>query len=155
MLLFTQPPHPTQTNSKHTTQTLHKHYTNILNSIPPPTRITQYKKHIHTHLTRHALDNLPNNKILDTPPPTISSTETQLLRSERAHLTRPRCGHHPSLNTYKHFIDNTHTHLCPLCQVSPHTVTHLIDDCSNFTALRQEYNINSILQLWSDPVHVV
>ena len=132
----------------------HKHYTNILNTIPPPPKITQYKKHIHTHLTRQALNNLPNNRILNTPTPTISSTETQLSRSERVHLTRLRCGHHPSLNTYKHRI-NTHTDLCPLCQVSPHTVTHLLEVCPNLTALRQYHNINNVLQLWSDPVSVV
>ena len=135
--------------------TPHRHYTNILNSLPPPTDITQYKKHIHTHLTRQALNNLPNNKILNTPPPIISSAETQLSRSERAHLTRLCCGHHQSLNTYKHRLDNTHTDLCPLCQISPHTVTHLIEDCPNLAAHRQQHNIQNVLQLWSDPVSVV
>lgn len=135
--------------------TPHRHYTNILNSIPPPTNITQNKKHIHTHLTRQALNNLPNNKILGTPSPNISSTETQLSRLERVHLTRLRCGHHQSLNTYKHRIDNTQTDICPLCQVSPHTITHLLVDCPNLAALRQQHNIHTTTQLWSDPVSVV
>ena len=135
--------------------TPHRHYTRILNTIPQPTNNTQYKKHIHTYLTKQALDNLANNKILNTPPPTISSTETQLSRSERVHLSRLRCGHHPSLYTYKHRIDNTHTDLCPHCQVDPHTVTHLMEDCPNLADLRHQNNIHSTLQLWSDPVSVV
>ena len=99
--------------------------------------------------------NLPNNKILDTLPPIISSTETQLLESERVHLSRLRWGHHPSQNTYKQRIDNTHTNLCPLCQVVPHKVTHLIEDCPNLADLRQQNNIQNALQLWSDPISVV
>ena len=135
--------------------TPHRYYTRILNSLPQPTNTTQYKKHIHTHLTRQALNNLPNNKILDTPPPNISSTETQLSRSERVHLSRLRCGHHPNLNSYKHRINNTLTDLCPLCQVNPHTITHLIEECPNLAALRQQHNINHVQQLWSEPVSAV
>lgn len=135
--------------------TPHRHYSNILNTMPQPANISHYKKHIHTQLTRQALNNQPHNKILNTPPPDISSTETQLSRSERVHLTRLRCGHHQSLYTYKHRIDNTHTDLCPLCQVSPHTVTHLIVDCPNLAAIRQQHNITTTQQLWSDPVDVV
>ena len=135
--------------------TPHRHYSSILNSIPQPANIAQYKKHIHTYFTRQVLTNLPHNKILDTPPPDISSTETQLSRSERVHLTRLRCGHHPALNTYKHRLHNAHTDLCPFCQASPHTVMHLIVDCPNLAALRQVHNIDHIQQLWSEPVSVV
>ena len=132
--------------------TPHRYYTDILNTIPQPASVTHYKKHIHTHLTRQALNNLPLNKVLNTPPPDICCTETNLSRSERVHLTRLRCGHHQSLNTYKHRIDNTHTDLCPLCQISSHTVKHLIEDCPNLANLRQQHNISQVQQLWSDPV---
>ena len=52
-------------------------------------------------------------------------------------------------------LNNTHTDLCPLCQVNPHTIMHLIDDCPNLAALRQQHNTYSVQQLWSEPAEVV
>ena len=78
-------------------QTPHRYYTDILQNIPPPHGQTSLKKHIHTHITQNAPELIAENKVLNAPPPNISSTETQLSRQERVHLARFRCGHHPSL----------------------------------------------------------
>ena len=78
---------------------------------------------------------------------TISSTE--------AHFTRLGCSHHPTLNSYKHCLSNTHTDLYPLCQASPRIIKDLTEECPNLAALRQQHNIPQIQQLWSEPVSVV
>ena len=134
--------------------TPHRYYTDILESLPPIADPANSTKHIHTELTRRALAQPTHNTILNDTPPQISNTEKQLPRSDRVTLARLRCGHHPDLNTYKHRIDETHTDICPNCQASPHTVTHLLTECTSLAAPRQQHNIHSILQLWSDPVKV-
>ena len=148
--------HDHQPTPRNIANTPFNHYSSILNTIPPPTNTTRLKTHIHTHLTRRALNSQNNNRILNTRPPAISSTETQLSRSERVHLTRLRCGHHPALNSYTHnIIDNTHTDTCPICQTSPHTITHLMEECHGLVDLRQQHHIHSVQQLWTEPVCVV
>jgi hypothetical protein len=130
------------------------YYLTILNSLPPPTDPANFIKHIHTHLTRNALSNLPINNIIDDTPPDISHTEQQLNRADRVHLSRLRCGHHPSLHSYKHRLDSTHSDLCPQCRTLPHTVKHLLLECPELAAARLRAGITSIAQLWSEPARV-
>ena len=135
-------------------KTPHSYYTNILQTIPPPPGRTSLTKHIHTALTSRQLDQTSNNKVLGHPPPPVSSTESHLERRERVHLARFRCGHHTSLNTYKHRIGLHDTPTCPSCQAAPHTITHILTECTAWQALRQTHNIDTPLQLWTDPLSV-
>ena len=136
---------------RHIKNTPHKHYSNILTSLSPPDNPQNYTKHIHTHLTRRALQSRGPNTLLGHPPPDIDKTETQLSRHHRVHLSRLRCGHHPSLHTYKHRLDATHSDTCPHCQAAPHTTTHIMEDCTAWAVHRQHHNIHNTTQLWSGP----
>ena len=117
--------------------TPHRHYTNILNTIPLPNSLTLYKKHIHTHLARQAINNRNNNRIINLPPPIINTTEEQLSKTIRVHYSL-RCGHHTKLNTYKHRLDNTYSDTCPKCQAGPHTVKHVFEECPSLDDLRRQ-----------------
>jgi hypothetical protein len=126
------------TTPRQIANTPYNYYLTIINSIPPPTDPANFIKRIHTHYI----------------PPDISHTEQQLSRADRVRLSRLRCGHHPSLNSYKHRVDRTQTDLCPQCHSLPHTIRHLLLDSPELAAPRLRAGITSIAQLWSEPVRV-
>ena len=136
----------------------HKHYQEIFNNIPPPPNPrTTMNKHIHTHLTSRAIQNLDQNKILQDTPPEIHSSERSLDRTDRVHLARLRSGHHPALLSYrKRFeLDGITDDTCPNCRIGIHDITHIMEHCTTHTTLRHRHNINGIRDLWENPTEAV
>ena len=140
-----RPPTP-----RHIKRTPSRHYQNILNSIPPLT--DNYKKHIHTHITNRALQHLGPNSILGTRPPPIHPSERLLSRTDRVHLARLRCGHHPALLSYKRRLDDSVADVCPDCNTAQHTIRHIMESCPAHTILRARHNIVRVEDLWENPV---
>jgi hypothetical protein len=125
------------------------YYNTILHSIPPPTSDTYTNKHIHTALADRALTRLGNNHVLGYAPPPIDESEMQLHRTDRVHLATLRCGHHAALKSYQHKLDENTDDTCPLCQVAPHTINHIFEECTALADHRQRHNIRGIEDLWS------
>ena len=128
------------------------YYIGILDSLPPAPKNRSTISHIHTHLTTAALSNKPNNKILQEPPPPLTPIETSLPRRSRTTLSQLRSGKHPSLNTFKHLIDPTHSPNCPSCPNSKHTAEHIILNCPALNSQRTTHNITSLQDLWTAPL---
>ena len=120
-----------------------KYCKELLASLPPRPPRTSLHKHIHTHFTHQAIQSLGINSILQSQPPEIHISERSLPREDRVHLARLRCGHHPALQTYRNRLDATISDTCPDCSLAPHTIQHIIEDCTSHNLIRQQHNIHS------------
>ena len=141
---------PTPRNIKTTPSTLY--HTQILASLPPCPQQTSFQKHIHTQITHRSIQSLKYNTQLQARPPDIHPSESSLPRVDRVHLARLRCGHHPALLSYQKRLDETISDACPGCNTAPHTIKHIIEDCTAHNHLRQQHNIHSLRALWDRPV---
>lgn len=112
------------------------HYASTLNSTPQHTNLTRYKKRTHTHISQH--NNLPQNKMLDTPPPECTS------HGFAAVITN----HTTPTNT----TQTAHTQTSAPSAMSH--VTPLIVDFPSLASLRQ-HTLFQVQWLWLDPVSVV
>ena len=131
------------------------HYQQLLESLTPRQPQTSLKKHIHTQITHRSIQTLkPNNQLL-TRPPDIHPSESTLPREDWVHLARPRCGHHPALLTYQKRLDGALLDACPGCNTAPHTIKHIMEDCTIHDHSRQQHNIHSLRALWESPVRAI
>ena len=132
----TNPQHPLHYMAEHPHMprniktTPSRHYTQILASLPPRPPQTGIKKHIHTQITHSSINKLKNNTLLAARPPDTHPSETSLPREDRVHLARLRCGHHPALLSYQKRWDKSVVDTCPGCNSAPHTIKHIIEDCT-------------------------
>ena len=140
---------PTPRHIKTTPSTLY--HTEILSSLPPRPPQTSFQKHIHTQITHRSIQALKDNTLLHARPPDIHPSESSLPREDRVHLARLRCGHHPALQSYQKRLDDAVGDACPGCNTSPHTIKHIMEDCTQHNQLRQQHNIHSIRALWESP----
>ena len=104
----------------------------------------QKLKIIHTRSVKEALSKYDNNKVLQTRPPEINSSEKNLPRTTRSTLAQLRSGYSSYLNSYKSRIDRSVTDKCPHCDHS-HTSAHLFNCPGNPTDL-------NVTSLWNKPV---
>ena len=130
----------------------HRYLTQILPSLPPRPADTSFQKHIHRHITHRSISSLSDNTLLHTRPPDIHPSESSLPREDRVHLARLRCGHHPALLSYQKRLDDRIADTCPDCNTSPHTIKHIIEDCTAHIEARQQHNMHNIRDLWESPV---
>ena len=101
-------------------------------------------KTIHTREVRRSVQNLGNNKVLNSIPPDIDKTEKELPRQTRTTLSQLRSGYSKMLKSYKARIDPTVNDLCPKCELEPHTTTHLFNCSQKPTHL-------TVYDLWNKP----
>ena len=127
------------------------YHTGILSTLPPCPPQTSLKKHIHTHITHNSINSLQNNTLLGAKPPEIHPSETSLPREDRVHLARLRCGHHPALLSYQKRLDVSRSDVCTGCNIAPHSIKHIIEDCTALEHTRQQHNIHSLKELWENP----
>ena len=146
----------------------HPNYTDL--SAPPPPRVTKptlttcfgeeinrisspnlapttYKrllKTIHTRSVRDSINNLGNNRVLNSRPPKISKTEKELPRITRSTLSQLRSGFSKHLNSYKARLDPSLSDKCDKCNVSIHTTEHIFECPQNPTQL-------TVHDLWKKP----
>ena len=146
----------------------HPNYTDL--SAPPPPRVTKptlttcfgeeinrisspnlapttYKrllKSIHTRSVRDSINNLGNNRVLNSQPPKISKTEKELPRITRSTLSQLRSGFSKHLNSYKARLDPSLSDKCDKCNVSIHTTEHIFECPQNPTQL-------TVHDLWKKP----
>ena len=108
---------------------------------------TNYKeglKSIHTSCVQATIDN-QTNKILNAAPPKIDDSERNLPRKTRTTLSQLRSGYSPFLQSYlSRIMPDEHQDLCPKCQASPHTTTHLFACPADPTDL-------TVKDLWHNP----
>ena len=148
-------PHNASRNIK---QSPHKHYQTLFSTIPPLANPTlSMKKHLHTHFTCRAIQQLDRNTVLQAPPPDIHPSEVTLSRTDRVHLARLRAGHHPSLLSYQYRfgLGGTTDDTCPACRIGPHSITHIMGHCTAHATLRRRHNINGVRNLWDYPTGAV
>ena len=129
-----------RTNQLHVASKLpYKHYT-LVSSTPS----TDTSSHMRTNNTSIAIQKLAPNTILDTPPTEIHQSEhTPLLRADRVHLCRLRCGHHTALATYQKRIYDSVDEVYIHCSTNTH--------CPALTHIRAQHNISSPIDLWHSP----
>ena len=126
------------------------YYQQTLDTIQPI--MGNHKKHIHTEITKRAIQNLQHNTILGTQPPEINTSETTLSRQDRVDLARMRSGHHPSLRVYQRRLDESKSDTCPDCNTMQHNIKHVIEECPNHITLRTKHNIHKVEDMWRCPV---
>ena len=114
-------------------------------------------KNIHTYFSSRAIQHLGQNTVLQATPPEIHSSEKTLDRADRVHLTRLRSGHHPALLSYRKRLelDGITDDTCPNCRLGTHNITHIMEHCTAHTTLRHRHNINSVRDLWDNPIRAV
>ena len=157
----TNPQHPLHYMAEHQgtprniKKTPSREYTRKLATLPARPPRTGIKKHIHTHLTREYIEGLENNRLLHARPPEIHPSETSLPREDRVHLTRLRCGHHPALLSYQKKLDASIADVCPDCNTAPHSIQHIMENCTTHNHTRQQHNIHSLRDLWESPEQAV
>ena len=123
-----------------------KYYKEHLERIPPADNM---HKQIHTYFTNEAITSLTNN-LLQAPPPEINEEEESLPREDRVILSRTRCGHLPQLRSYQNRIGATEVITCRSCHREPEFATHVFE-CPALQREREDNNIHSINDLWSNP----
>ena len=102
-------------------------------------------KDIHTRAGNLALANRAVNRLLNAPPPPVSSREKRLPRKVRCALSQLRSGFCVRTNHYLHNIGAGVQDICPDCQGSPHDVHHLFSCGARRTAL-------TVHSLWTHPI---
>ena len=106
----------------------------------------QYKikvKEIHTKAVRSVISK-QKNKVLNTRPPEINTTERSLPRQTRTTLAQLHSGYSNYRNSYKSRIDPEIQDKCPYCEES-HTTTHLFNCTNHPTTL-------TVTDLWNSPI---
>ena len=93
---------------------------------------------------RKSVQNLGQNKILNTIPPEIDKEEKNLPRQARTALSQLRSGYSKMLNSYLARIDPTKSDICPNCNLAAHTTNHL------FNCTQKPTNL-TVKDLWSKP----
>ena len=122
----------------------------LLHTVHPdsdqPSHKTLAKKTIHTHIVQRHLSTIPDNNIINRPPPEIDKSETELPRRTRRLLAQLRANKSPFLLSYLNHIDpnNNPSSSCPLCRVAEHNTTHLF----NCPHIPTDLDPDS---LWSNP----
>ena len=53
---------------------------------------------------------------------------------------------------WKVIFPTTVSDTCPGCNIAPHTIKHIIEDCTVHNHLRQQHNVHSLRALWERPV---
>ena len=109
--------HTTPATNIHTTPATH--YKQHYDTLPPTPSNSSLRTHIHTTYTKRAIHSFRPNSLLGTRPPPVASSEAVLPRPDRVHLSRLRCGHHPSLPSYMHRIGRAALDLCNFCSLAP------------------------------------
>ena len=113
----------------HLKPTLLDHETEVRECFPDlPANESSYKhaiKSLHTSAVQATLQSYNPNRVLQLPPPEISSAEEKLPRKACCELSRLRSGFSRNLMSYMSTIDNTIENNCPLCEVFPHDTNHL------------------------------
>ena len=112
-----------------------RNITTVPHTVPHTVTTTDIKTnlcHIHTSIVSRHLATIGNNKILQTPPPHISSSEEILPRLTCHTLAQLRTNKSPFLKSYLHKVDaKSHpSPLCPLCNTHTHDTHHLFN-CSH------------------------
>ena len=107
------------------------------------------KKTIHTHAVQQHLQSIPNNSLINRPPPDIDKSEEELPRETRRIMAQLRANKSPILASYLNRIDPTSnpSPSCPLCRMAEHNTAHLFNCPQIPTALDPE-------SLWSNPAEV-
>ena len=88
------------------------------------------------------------NRLLGTPPPPISPSESRLTRMQRTTLAQLRSGHCRLLGNYKVLTGISNSALCPQCLFRRQTVPHIFNCDAAQTDL-------TLRDLWINPVKVV
>ena len=127
----------------HLKPTLLDHETEVWECFPDlPANESSYKnslKSLHTSAVLETLQSYDPNRVLQLPPPEISSSaEEKLPRKVRCELFRLRSGFSRNLMSFMSTIDNTVENKCPLCEVFPHDTNHLFTCTGNLTQLTVE-----------------
>ena len=151
-LHYMQTPRPT---SRYIHNTPAAHYLSLYSSLPPVPPDTSLRTHIHSSFTSQALAGLEPNSLLGTRPPPVNSEELLLPRTDRVHLARLRCGHHPALPVYMHRIGRAPDDSCAFCLGPPGSVEHVLLHCPHLQQHRDTHNIHSLEHLWTRPAAVV
>ena len=153
----TDPAHPCHTTIMNSTRprpmkhTLLSKYSEVLNSsthhLPPNATVKDKLRSIHTTIVEETIDSFQPNRLLNTRPPTISKTELSLPRGPRSILSQLRSGFCSKLNSFQNRIKPLIPNSCPLCNYSPHDVTHLFNCPSNPNTSNLQ-----VQDLWTNPV---
>ena len=101
-------------------------------------------KTIHTKYVAETILNQQNNKVLNSPPPTIHISEKSLPRKTRVILSQLRSNYSTYLNSYMSRIDEKIINECPDCKESPHDTQHLFN-CTEKPTILTTYS------LWTKP----
>ena len=116
--------------------------------LPHTTRAskTPYQQHQTAQVTQHtyatrSINRLGPNSVLGRIPPNVSDSETELSRADRVHLARLRCGHHNTLMSYRKRLHPEISDTCPLCNISTHTIHHIIEECPSLDQRQQLLNL--------------
>ena len=127
--------------------TLYQHNQEVTNLLPVNTKqeLKRGIKSIHTKSVRDSINNLKVNRVLQTKPPEIDQSETELNRKTRSTLAQLRSGFCKHLNSFKHRCDENIPDTCPDCNESPHDVQHLFNCTAKPTELTP-------LDLWTQPI---
>ena len=123
-------------------------HTNIIISEPDitPEECRENLKHICTIITSQYLSSRKNNKVTNTTPYNIHSSEQTLPRHRRKKLAQGRANKSPLLQSYLHTVNpKTYTVQCPLCWSHTHDTNHLF----NCSQVPTQHNTTS---LWKMPL---
>ena len=132
-----QTPHNHYTETHCTnTQKYPTYYRSILYTIPTAPNGTRISTHIHNTLATRSINRLGPNSILGRIPQNVSDSETQLSREDRVHLSRSRCEDHNALMTYRKRLHPETSDTCTLCNISTHTIHHIMKECPSLDPLR-------------------
>ena len=104
-------------------------------------------KHLHTTAVNRTIANYADNRVLKRKAPPLNTEEESLPRKVRTELSRLRSGFSRNLNDYRNRLDPTIPNTCPLCNNSPHDVTHLFNCPNNPTTFTPT-------DLWNKPKEV-
>ena len=127
------------------------YYGALCASIPPPPPRRSPGSWLHQHFVLRSLESAPPNSLLHEVPPTISTDERSLPRADRVHLSRLRCGHHPSLLSYECRVRPDTDPACRWCGSVPEDLPHLLLTCSALEDPRNRWGITSLRDLWERP----
>ena len=125
-------------------------HTNIIISKPEitPEECRENLKHIHTTIPSEYLSFRKSNKVTNTTPYDIHSSEQTLPHHMHRKLTQLKANKSPLLQSYLHTVNpEIYTPQCPLCLSHTHDSNHLFT-CSQ---LPMQHNTTS---LWKKPLEV-
>ena len=119
----------------------------LVNGEIPPGTFRSTINQLHTNVVHSAIARSSVNRVLGTPPPRISPSESSLSRQTRAALAQLRSGHCSRLQDFQLRIGKVNDDTCPDCRLSSASVVHLFDCPAHPTNLAPT-------DLWTNPREV-